>query len=143
MARFSLDVDFVDRTQLLNRNVKRAMTDAMTDVVLDLKRVSSLSAPHKTGFLSKNATHEVYVSSQGIEGSVGYSAIENGFNYAEWTHNEDYELGKKSAKKKGGKSKYGQGRVPVGKGYLENALEQNRAGYLDHLQEAYTNALNS
>lgn len=143
MGRFTVDVEFVDRTQLLNRNVKRAMSKAMTDVTLDLKRVASMSAPHKTGFLSQNATHEVFEGSQGIEGSVGFSAVEDGFNYAQWTHDAEYKLGEKSAKKKGGKSKYGQGRVPVGKGYLENALENNRSGYIRHLLETYLDALNS
>lgn len=141
MARFNVDVDFVDRSKLLNKRVRRGMQDAMTDVVLDLKRVASMSAPHKTGFLEKNAQHEIFVGSQGIEGSVGFSAVERGFNYAKWTHDEDYELGEKSKRKSGGQSKFGSGRVPVGKGYLENALEMNREGYLRHLQDAYTNSL--
>lgn len=143
MGRFTVDIEIVDRTQLLRRNVNRAMTNAMTDVVLDLKRVSTMSAPHDTGFLEHNAQHEVYIGSQGIEGSVGFSATQNGFNYAQWTHDEDYNLGEKSKKKKGGKSRFGQGRVPVGKGYLENSLEQNKSGYMRHLVEAYLDALNS
>lgn len=142
MAKFRVDVDFVDGSKLISKKVKRAMTEAMTDVTLDMKRVASLSAPHDTGFLSKNAQHEVWVSSKGIEGSVSFSANRGSFNYAQWTHDQQYKLGKKSAKKKGGKSKYGSGTVPVGTGYLENTLENNRAGYLDHLGDAYRNALN-
>lgn len=141
MARFRVDVDFVDRTRLLNKRVKSGMRNAMTDVVLDMKRVASMSAPHNTGFLEKNAQHEIFVGSQGIEGSVSFSAVERGFNYAQWTHDENYELGEKSKRKQGGKSKFGSGRVPVGKGYLENTLNRNKQGYLDHLQQAYNNAL--
>lgn len=141
MANFNVDVDFVDHSKLLNRKVKTAMKNAMTDVVLDIKRVSSLSAPHDSGFLSKSAQHEVYIASQYIEGSVGFSAMDKGFNYAEWTHEEDYELGKKSKKKKGGKSKFGSGTVPVGTGYLDNTITKNKAGYLDHLEQAYRDSL--
>lgn len=142
MARFRVDVDFVDRSKLLNGKVKKGMRDAMTDVVLDVKRVASMSAPHATGYLEKTAQHEIAVGSQGIEGSVGFSAVQNGFNYAQWTHDASYELGEKSKRKSGGKSKFGSGRVPVGRGYLENALEMNKAGYMEHLQQAYTDALN-
>ena len=141
MAKFNVNVDFVDNSKLMNGKVKKAMRGAMLDVTLDLKRVASSSAPHLTGYLSKTAQHEVFVASQYVEGTVGFSAVEDGFNYAQWTHDEQYELGEKSAKKKGGKSKFGSGTVPVGTGYLENALEQNKAGYLRHLQEAYLNAL--
>jgi len=142
MARFSVDVDFVDRSKLLSKRVKKDMRNAMTDVVLDMKRVASMSAPHDTGLLERSAQHEVFVGSQGIEGTVGFNAVNKGFNYAQWTHDKSYELGEKSKRKTGGQSRFGSGRVPVGKGYLENALEKNRAGYMEHLQEAYTNSLN-
>lgn len=141
MARFSVQVDFVDNTKALSGKVKKSMNNAMTDVVLDVKRVASMSAPHDTGFLEKSATHQVFTGSQGIEGTVGFSAVDHGFNYAKWTHDEQYKLGEKSKKKKGGKSKFGGGSVPVGRGYLDNALKFNEAGYMDHLREAYHSAL--
>lgn len=141
MGRFDLRVDFVDRSQLLNKKVKKAMKEAMLDVTLDLKRVASASAPHDTGYLEKNAQHEVYVGSQYLEGTVGFSAVEKGFNYAEWTHDNKYNLGAKSAKKKGGRSKFGSGIVPVGQGYLENALNNNKQGYLDHIKDKYREAI--
>lgn len=141
MARFKVDVDFVDNSKLLNGKIKKAMKDAVLDVTLDLKRVASMSAPHDTGYLEKNAQHEVYVASQYVEGTVGFSAVENGFNYAQWTHDEEYELGEKSARKRGGKSKFGSGTVPVGQGYLENALEYNKQGYIDHIKQKYREAV--
>lgn len=141
MARFKVDVDFVDNSKLLNGKIKKAMKDAVLDVTLDLKRVASMSAPHDTGYLEKNAQHEVYVASQYVEGTVGFSAVENGFNYAQWTHDEEYELGEKSARKRGGKSKFGSGTVPVGQGYLENSLEYNKQGYLDHIKQKYREAV--
>lgn len=141
MAKFKMSVSKINKTKLLNSKIKRNLTDAIVDVTLDLKRVASASAPHDTGYLEKNAQHEIYTSGAYIEGTVGFSAIENGFNYAEWTHDKDYELGEKSAKKKGGKSRFGSGVVPVGKGYLKNALENNRNGYMSHIEDKYKEAL--
>ena len=141
MARFKVDVSFVDKSKLLNSKVKKAVKDAVTDVTLDMKRVASQSAPHDTGYLEKNAQHEVHVASQFVEGSVGFSAVENGFNYAEWTHDNHYELGEKSKRKRGGKSRYGGATVPVGTGYLKNALNLNRQGYMNHLRDKYREAL--
>jgi hypothetical protein len=141
MARMSFKVTSVDKSKLLNSKIKKAMKDAVLDVTLDLKRVASMSAPHDTGFLEKSAQHEVFESSQYIEGAVGFSAVEDGFNYAKWTHDEEYELGAKSAKKKGGKSKFGGATVPVGTGYLENALEYNKQGYFKHIEDKYKEAL--
>jgi hypothetical protein len=142
MARFNVKVDFTDKSKLLNGKIKKAMKDAVLDVTLDLKRVASMSAPHDTGYLEKNAQHEVFVASQYVEGTVGFSAVEHGFDYAQWTHDEEYELGEKSAKKRGGKSKFGSGTVPVGTGYLKNALEMNKQGYIDHIKQKYREAIN-
>ena len=140
MAKFKMSVKSIDKTAMIRKAVKRNMTDAIVDVTLDLKRVASKSAPHASGFLEKNAKHEIYVSGSYAEGTVSFSAVEDGFDYAEWTHNEDYELGEKSAKKTGGKSKFGSGIVPVGRGYLENALQNNKKGYMNHIEDKYREA---
>lgn len=50
MARFSVRADFVDRSKLISRQIKRTMEGAVLDVTLDMKRVASMSAPHKSGF---------------------------------------------------------------------------------------------
>lgn len=142
MARFRMDVNLTDNTQRISRRMNTILEDAMTDVVLDLKRVASGSAPHRTGFLERNAQHDISVSNGKLVGSVGFSAVEHGFNYAQWTHDKKYDLGEKSARKRGGLSGIGHGGiVPVGTGYLENALNMNKRGYLQYLQEKYEEAL--
>jgi hypothetical protein len=141
MARFNMRVDFVDNSKLLERKVKSAMKDAVLDVTLDMKRVASASAPHDTGFLEKQAQHEIFVANQYVEGTVGFSAVHDGFDYARWTHDEEYNLGEKSARKRGGKSRFGNGTVPVGQGYLENALNMNKQGYLQYLEQKYRESL--
>lgn len=141
MAKFTVKSSFVDKSKLLANKVKKDMRGAVLDVTLDLKRVASKAAPHDTGYLEKSGQHRVFVASGYVEGSVGFSAMHKGFNYAEWTHDETYKLGKKSAKKKGGKSKYGSGTVPVGTGYLEKALDMNERGYMQYLEDRYRQSL--
>ena len=122
-----------DNTAKLDKAITQGLTDAFTDIVLDIKRVSSESAPHKTGYLENNR-FSITETSKGIEGYVGFEArSKRGFDYATWTHDKDYTLGEKSKAKRGGRSKYGAGAVPVGKGYLKNTIDNNRAGYTEHL----------
>lgn len=130
-----------DNSKVLQGKVKRAMQEAILDVTLDLKRVASQSAPHDTGYLERNAKHEIYTASNYVEGSVGFSAVHSGFDYAKWTHDEHYNLGEKSQRKRGGKSRYGGATVPVGTGYLENALNFNKQGYMNHIKDKYREAL--
>lgn len=142
MARMSMRVDFSDRSTQVSRRIVQAMKDAMTDVTLDLKRVASQSAPHDTGYLERNASHSISVGRDKLEGVVGFSAVENGFNYAQWTHDKQYNLGEKSAMKTGGRSGIGGGgMIPVGTGYLKNTLEKNKRGYIEYLKQSYREAI--
>lgn len=116
------------------------MQEALKDVILDVKRVSSESAPHKSGYLEKNR----YTVSQGrgqLEGTVSFRARNKKFDYARWTHDERYNLGEKSLRKSGGSSKYGSGTIPVGTGYLSNTIKNNEKGYLNYFDEVYKKTL--
>lgn len=141
MARMRFDVSHRDVTDRIARNIETAMKTAMTDVVFDLKRTASMAAPHDTGYLERSAQHTVRVTPESISGTVGFSAVEKGFNYAQWTHDKTYNLGEKSERKQGGNSVFGSGTVPVGTGYLKNALENNREGYMKYLADAYKEAV--
>lgn len=139
MAKMGIKVDVTDNTGKISNQMFKNLKQAVTDVTLDIKRVSSASAPHKSGFLEKN-THDIQAGADFIEGSVSFKAVNKGFDYAEWTHNADYNLGEKSKRKSGGKSRYGSGSVPVGKGYLKNTVENGRAGYREHIIKAFGDA---
>lgn len=136
-----IHVELSDNTKRFSKQVASSMSEAITDVTLDMKRVSSAAAPHDSGYLEGKADSNIKVGGSHVQGSVSYTAINKGFNYAEWTHNADYNLGTKSKRKSGGKSKYGSGVVPVGKGYLANTLINNKEGYIEHVRNAYIDAL--
>lgn len=132
----SSGVKIVDNTKKVDKRINKAMRNAFTDVVLDVKRVSSASAPHDSGFLEKNK-HTIKNRKGTLVGEVSFEAKNDGFDYAEWTHNADYDLGEKSKRKGGGKSKYGSGSIPVGKNYLGNTVEMSEKGYMEYLTEAF------
>lgn len=140
MANWGIRVKVTDDTSKISRKMAKNLQQAVTDVTLDIKRVSSASAPHKTGRLEKN-THSVQVEGKAIVGTVKFNAVNKGFNYAVWTHNATYNLGERSKAKSGGKSKYGSGSVPVGKGYLKNTVDNGRSGYREHLKTAFEEAI--
>lgn len=129
-------VNIIDNTKKIGDSINKSMTDAFVDIVLDVKRVSSQSAPHDSGKLEKNK-HTIKTGGGKLEGEVWFEAENEGFDYAKWTHNGDYELGEQSKRKTPGKSKYGNGSVPVGPGYLSNTIEQSRKGYMEHLEEVF------
>lgn len=134
-------VEIKDRAKRIGKNIDNGMRDAFTDVILDVKRVSSESAPHRTGFLENNR-YSIEEKSSGFVGYVGFEArSKRNFDYATWTHDADYNLGEKSRRKRGGASSFGNGIVPVGKGYLQNTVDRNSRGYLDFLDEAYKASL--
>lgn len=130
--------DGTDRiAKVIDKNVK----DSFEDIILDLKRTSSASAPHDSGFLEKNK-YRIKTSSKGLVGEVYFVSKKKGFDYAEWTHNADYNLGEKSKRKAGGKSKFASGSIPVGKAYLARTVTQSTDGYLEHIAKAYGEAIN-
>lgn len=120
------------------RGVDRKFRDyakqAFNRVSTDVKRVSSDAAPHKTGFLEKNHLDIDYGKSDWKAEVYFIATAADGFDYAEWTHTADYNLGPKSRQKPGGNSKF-TGHVKVGKGYLSNTVEQGHDNYVAHIQE--------
>lgn len=109
------------------RNGKTSFDTVSTDV----KRVSAGAAPKKTGFLEKNHLNVEYNRDKWVA-HIYFKATNRGFDYADWTHEAHYNLGKRSRQKPGGNSRF-TGHVPVGRKYLENTVEQGRNSYQDHI----------
>lgn len=135
-----VSVDVRERFTDMSKAIDRNLTENLKDVVLDVKRVSSQSAPHKTGKLEKNY-HRYSKRGDTLTGEIYFNATNKGFDYAEWTHNGNYELGERSLRKRGGSSKFISGTVPVGAGYLSNTVERGADGYLKHLTDGFNDAI--
>jgi len=129
----AVNVKFTNRTKQAARALEKESQKAFIDVVNDIKRVSSDAAPFKTGVLERNRL-DTTIGKDSMKGTISFEAFNRGFNYAIWTHNENYNLGEGSLKKRGGSSKFGSGTVPVGTGYLENTVEYFRDDYINHLE---------
>lgn len=120
----------------LMRDLSANLTEAMTDVILDVGRVSSAASPHKTGKLEKAYTSTIERTADGFAASITYRALnDDGHNYAVDMHENNYKLGELSKRKSPAKSKFSNESIPVGKGYLKNTIEKGQKGYMEHLQE--------
>jgi hypothetical protein len=101
---------------------------AMKASMQDLNRVASEAAPLDEGVLEMSGTNSATANGTRIVGEVGFEAWNEDFNYAIWTHEEDYNLGKRSAKKSGGAGLSGKS-YEVGKGYLIRPFEGEASTY--------------
>lgn len=124
-------------------NLQNELNEAVEDIVLDIKRVSSESAPHKTGLLEKSVTYSVKEQKSGrISGAIQYKIKKGGLDYSVKMHEGFYKLGPISKQKPGGKSKFAGGKtVPVGRKYLENTVLYGQDGYAKHLEDAINKAI--
>jgi hypothetical protein len=129
--KFSLDVDLRKLEQAAD-NAKKALERGMNDIVDDLVRTSSETAPHYKGTLEKSWSRDVTWKGNRIEGEVTYSVKEDDFNYALWTHEADYNLGEGSLAKPGGTGMSGTS-YPVGNKYLTRPLEGEAKTYKAHI----------
>jgi hypothetical protein len=132
---------------ILQSELKNRMETAMHDVVDDLGRTASGTAPHDKGILDKKGTGwntDVYWKNKNhVKGTVEFSVSEGEFNYALWTHEEVYNLGEGSEKK--ASSGGGQGMsgttYPVGNKYLERPFHGEAETYKKHIEKTIKEGL--
>lgn len=106
----------------------------------DLNRVASEAAPLDEGKLEMSGSHSTSVNGSTIIGTVGFSAYNKDFNYAIWTHEENYNLGKRSRKKSGGSGMSGKS-YDVGKGYLIRPFRGEAKTYRGVIQDGVKKGL--
>ncbi len=132
-------------TKKIREDVREAMDLSMNDCVDDLVQVSSQAAPHDKGILEKMWDRDVqWVGKNQIKGTVSYSVTEESsgkkFDYALWTHEEEYNLGEGSKKKPAGVGMSGKS-YPVGRKYLTRPLYGEAEAYKEHMQNMVDEAL--
>lgn len=137
MARVSINLNNLNQ---IKRNVKSAVEEAVHDVSDDLVRTSSETAPHWKGILEQSYGKSVAWRGNKCVAVVDYSVKEdngqNGFDYAIWIHEGDYELGEESEKKAssgGGVGMSGKS-YPVGNKFLTRPLNGEADTYRKHIQ---------
>jgi hypothetical protein len=132
------DIDFSDFERHLTQKTEQILEvelTAMHDTTDDLARISSNIAPILKSTLRKSVDTKVRVSKAGnVIGWVTFSAVEDSasgrFNYALWTHEQDYELGPVS------RGAPGTDGYEVGNKYLERPLKGESEKYIEWVAEA-------
>ncbi|WP_261796313.1 hypothetical protein [Bacillus licheniformis] len=102
----------------------------MEDNTDDLARIAQNIAPIDKATLRRGMQKKVKLSRDRLIGEVSFRAVEDGFNYAIWTHEADYNLGPTSAQA-GGTDGY-----TVGNKYLERPLKGEAEKYIRNVVEA-------
>lgn len=127
-----------------DKMVHNAVEDAMDVIRMDLVRTSSGLAPLDKGHLENSYTQKTKnVPSKKAEFEVSFSAFNDGFNYAEWTHNADYNLGVKSQAKRPARSRFSNTSFTVGKGYLLKVAEACQEGWQKFIHDSIQKNLDS
>lgn len=133
-------------TNKIIRTVEKTTHKTMKSAMKDLARVASETAPLDEGDLEMSGVHDVDKHSKGWQGWVWFEAWNDhpnrsyDFNYALWTHEEDYNLGERSKTKSGGHGLSGKV-YPVGKHYLTAPLEGEAPTYRDMIEKDVKKAL--
>lgn len=117
----------------LDKEVASSVRESMDVIRMDVVRVSSGLAPVDKGHLENSYKETITNTNTKSEFEVSYAAYNKGFNYAEWTHNEDYNLGKKSRLKRPAKSRFTKATFKVGKGYLHEVAIACKDGWTDFI----------
>ena len=138
----NISIKGLDIPDKLIKIVEEKANGGLEDVALDLIRVSSSITPYKTGKLSQSYKNKK-TKSNGLDSySITYTArAKDGFNYARWTHNANYNLGEGSKRRVPSKSKYSVKTFKVGKGYLENTAQTLEKNYATHVGNKVKTAL--
>lgn len=122
-----------------SRQAQQVYKQSLNEIMDDLVRTSSASAPHKTGTLEQSWSKELKVQGSEPYGIVSYSASSRGgngnYNYALKMHEGGYELGERSKAKSGGTGMSGR-HYPVGAGFLGGVLQGEEQAYKNHIEQA-------
>ncbi|MDF2010198.1 hypothetical protein [Priestia megaterium] len=141
-----LQVNFVkNRFSQYSRQAQAVYKKSLNEIMDDLVRTSSASAPHKSGTLEQSWSKELYNYGSQPYGLVSYSATSRGrsgnFNYAMKMHEGGYSLGEGSRRKSGGTGMSGK-HYPVGANYLGGVLMGEQQAYKQHIEDALRNFSN-
>lgn len=129
------DKDFVMKVTQIGERVPKAALKAVQKSTLDLEMIATNIAPIDKGTLRGSANAEVQNKGLWIVGEVAFSAVNNGFNYAIWTHEYTYELGPQS------KAAPGFAGYSVGNKYLSRPLEGESSKYFRWWADAIKEAI--
>lgn len=113
-----------------------AVKDAMDDIRDDFVETSESLAPHKTGKLEKSHyARRYYKNLDKCYFTVSYKAVNKDFDYATWTHDEDYNLGAGSRAKRPARSRFAKGTLRVGKGYMSQVKEASEENWTKFIND--------
>jgi hypothetical protein len=136
---FKIDIKGLTSFSKMNDVVWEAITDCMDDIQEDALKVSKSIAPKDSGDLEKSISSRKYRKKGKIAWfSLKATAENKGFDYAEWTHDKTYNLGKKSRAKRPQRSRFSNHGFRVGKGYMSQVPDALEGDWTKFMQDTVT-----
>jgi hypothetical protein len=136
MSGLSFDAsDFFAQLGLTEARVHVAAKTGVQDSMDDLKRIAVDIAPIDSADLRRSGEAKVVATPVLIVGDVTFEAINDGFDYATWIHEADYNLGPLSQQAPGTDG------YSVGNKYLERPLRGESDKYLRWIAEEIKDAV--
>lgn len=136
MSGLDFDITaFLTNLDLTDVRVQNAVKTGVQDCMDDLKRIAVDIAPIDSADLRRSGQAKVTQVAGHTLGEVTFQAIDNGFDYATWIHEGDYNLGPLSAQAPGTDG------YSVGNKYLERPLRGESAKYLRWITEEIKDAV--
>lgn len=114
-----------------------AVKDCMDDIRDDVNMVTESLTPFKTGTLEAGRyTRRYYKNLDKCYFTISYKANnpKDGFDYATWTHDADYNLGEGSRAKRPARSRFAKGLLTVGKGYMSQVQEKSENAWTEYIR---------
>lgn len=124
--------DFLLQAERTIEATQKATAEVMDDILTDLELHATNIAPVDTAALRRSAHHEKKVEPHRVVGEVAMSAKNGRFNYALWTHEEEYRVSNP-----GSFNGY-----PVGNQYLRRPLYGEFQKYMQWWSDAVAKATN-
>jgi hypothetical protein len=127
-----------------NKVIWDSFKKAMEEICEDAKAQSEGMTPHKTGYLETHTTKRWFErrdSACWFEIQFIAHNPRDGFDYAKWTNDETYNLGKGSLRKRPYKGKFAKGVLKVGNHYIERTIEACEDNWEKHILKGVKYAL--
>ncbi|MFL6560061.1 MAG: hypothetical protein ACJ8MO_28615 [Bacillus sp. (in: firmicutes)] len=136
MSGLNFDVShLLNHLDLTDVRVRSAVKLGVQDSMDDLKRIAVDIAPIDSADLRRSGQANVTQVAGHTVGEVTFRAIDNGFDYATWIHEGEYNLGPLSAQAPGTDG------YSVGNKYLERPLRGESDKYLRWIAEEIKDAV--
>lgn len=130
--RFKISATGLEAFKGSEQVIYDAVKDCMDDIRDDVIATTESLAPHKIGNLERSHyVRRYYKNLKNCYFTISYKAVnpKDGFDYASWTHDEQYKLGAGSRAKTPHRSRFSKRPLRVGRHYVSQVISGSQESW--------------